>query len=88
MSRRRMSRRKFKGRHMTSQVTRYLDEGSAARMLNVSPRTLQRWRNDGSGPAFIRAGLRRVLYDAAEIERWANARTFPHRAAELARAAA
>jgi hypothetical protein len=25
-----------------------------------------------------------VLYDAAEIERWAVSRSFPHRAAELA----
>ncbi|MFT8247250.1 helix-turn-helix transcriptional regulator [Roseomonas sp. BN140053] len=67
---------------------RYLDEATASQLLNISPRTLQRWRGEGGGPAFIRAGARRVLYDAAEIERWASARTFPHRAAELAKIAA
>ncbi len=43
---------------------------------------------DGGGPPFIRAGVRRVLYDASEIERWAAAHSFPHRAAELARTGA
>jgi predicted DNA-binding transcriptional regulator AlpA len=69
---------------MTAEAKRYLDEAAAAQVLNLSRRTLQRWRADGCGPGFIRAGVRRVLYDAAEIERWAAARTYPHRAAELA----
>jgi hypothetical protein len=42
---------------------------------------------EGGGPAFIRAGARRVLYDAAEIDRWVSTRTFAHRAAELSRSA-
>jgi predicted DNA-binding transcriptional regulator AlpA len=65
-------------------MTRYLDERAAAQLLKVSPRTMQRWRAGGGGPRFIRAGARRVLYTVAEIERWAAARTFAHRAAELA----
>ncbi len=69
---------------MSAETMRYLDEAAAARFLKISTRTLQRWRVDGGGPPFIRAGARRVLYDAAEIDRWAAARTFPHRAAELA----
>ncbi len=73
---------------MTAEIARYLDEAAAARFLNISTRTLQRWRVDGGGPPFIRAGVRRVLYDASEIERWAAARSFPHRAAELARTGA
>jgi hypothetical protein len=68
---------------MTAETRRYLDEAATARLLNVGQRTLQRWRISGDGPPFIRAGLRRVLYDAAEIERWASSRTFAHRAAEL-----
>ena len=71
---------------MTAQTKIFLDEAAAARLLNVSPRTLQRWRADGTGPAFVRAGVRRILYDVAAIERWAAARTFPHRAAEMAQA--
>ncbi|WP_426958332.1 helix-turn-helix transcriptional regulator [Muricoccus radiodurans] len=73
---------------MAGEAKRYLDEAAAARFLNVSQRTLQRWRVEGGGPNFCRIGMRRVGYDAAEIERWAAARTFPHRAAELAQAAA
>jgi hypothetical protein len=68
---------------MAAAEQRYLDESTTARHLNVSARTLQRWRTEGGGPAFIRAGLRRVLYDATEIERWVSSRTFAHRAAEL-----
>jgi predicted DNA-binding transcriptional regulator AlpA len=73
---------------MDQHSNRYLDEGSAAKLLNVSRRSLQRWRIEGEGPPFIRAGARRVLYDALAIERWANSRTFQHRAAELAQIAA
>jgi len=64
-----------------------MDETETARTLLVSPRTLQRWRGTGEGPPFIRAGARRVLYEVAAIERWADSRTFAHRAAEIAAAA-
>lgn len=33
--------------------------------------TLRYWRYQGTGPASFRLG-RRVVYDAAEIERWIN----------------
>jgi predicted DNA-binding transcriptional regulator AlpA len=83
-----MARRVSEGQLMTAETARYLDEAAAARFLNISARTLQRWRVDGGGPPFIRAGARRVLYDAVEIERWAAGRSFPHRASELARTGA
>ena len=73
---------------MTEDTRRYLDEAATARLLDLSGRTLQRYRREGDGPPFIRAGARRVLYDLAEIERWAAARMFAHRAAELAASAA
>jgi predicted DNA-binding transcriptional regulator AlpA len=69
---------------MAVEAKLFLDEAATARLLKVSQRTLQRWRGDGTGPAFIRAGAKRILYDAAAIERWTAKRTFPHRAAELA----
>ena len=69
---------------MTEETRRYLDDAATARLLHLSRRTLQRRRREGDGPPFIRAGARRVLYDVAEIERWAAGRTFAHRAAELA----
>ncbi len=73
---------------MTAETKRFMNEAAVARLLDVSRRTLQRWRREGGGPVFIRAGMRRVLYDAVEIERWAASRTFAHRAAELAHGAA
>ena len=73
---------------MTHETARYLDEAAASRLLNVSQRTLQRWRTTGDGPPYIRAGQRRVLYDAIAMDGWAEARTFHHRAAELSQQAA
>jgi predicted DNA-binding transcriptional regulator AlpA len=73
---------------MAEKLCALRSERDAARLLGVSERTLQRWRRDGGGPAFIRLGARRIAYSDAEIERcWAAARTYPHRAAELAHAA-
>ena len=68
---------------MTRETAKYLDEAATSQLLNVSQRTLQRWRTTGGGPPYIRAGIRRVLYDAAAVEAWATNRTFDHRAAEL-----
>ena len=77
-----MARRTDQG-HSMAEVQNYLDEAAASRLLNVSQRTLQRWRTTGDGPPYIRAGVRRVLYDAAAVRGWASTRTFDHRAAEL-----
>jgi predicted site-specific integrase-resolvase len=40
-----------------------------AGLLKISIRTLERWRVEGVGPTFIKAG-RRVLYRPEDIERW------------------
>jgi predicted DNA-binding transcriptional regulator AlpA len=71
----------------TAEAARYLNEIAAARVLQISPRTLQRMRREGSGPAFIRPTARKVLYTREELDRWTATRTFPHRAAEMAQAA-
>ena len=41
----------------------------AARRLNTSEATLRWWRHGGLGPQSFRAG-RRVMYRAADLERW------------------
>jgi hypothetical protein len=53
-----------------------------ADMLGVTTRTTLRWRRDGGGPRYVRAGLRGVLYRRADVLAWAVARTFPTLAAE------
>jgi len=65
----------------------YLTEPEAARVLHIGRRTLQRWRVTGEGPPFVRAGARRVIYSRTAIEQWAEARTYEHRAAEIATSA-
>jgi predicted DNA-binding transcriptional regulator AlpA len=62
----------------------YLVESDLCEMLRVAPRTVQRWRYEGTGPAYVRAGGRRVLYRRQDVTRWVESRAFTHRAAELA----
>jgi predicted DNA-binding transcriptional regulator AlpA len=61
----------------------YINESELAALLKVSRRTIQRWRVDGSGPPWMRAGTRPVRYKLSEVKIWEEKRTFRHRAAEL-----
>jgi len=45
-------------------------EQDAARILHLSPRTLQRYRKDGCGPKFVRRGKRFVGYTDEAIVDW------------------
>ena len=38
-------------------------------LIDVSERTLERWRVEGSGPAFVKAG-RKVLYRTVDVDDW------------------
>jgi DNA-binding transcriptional MerR regulator len=59
-------------------------EQEAAEILKISVRTLQRWRQEGNGPKYTRIGVRRLGYQDEHLEEFAQAGTFPSRAAELA----
>jgi hypothetical protein len=61
----------------------FFDEKRLSEHLLIPRRTLQRWRATGDGPAFIRAGERRILYRAEAVDEWAKAREHRHRAAEM-----
>ena len=43
-----------------------------AGLLNVSDRTLKRWRDDGTGPEWVRIGGS-IRYKGASLLRWAEA---------------
>lgn len=43
-----------------------------ANMFGLSPRTLERYRLEGTGPAYLKLG-RRVVYSKAMVLSWANA---------------
>ena len=60
-----------------------LRPGETAKRLNITPRTLARWRVSGIGPPYVRVGPRCIGYLPADIDRWADARRFTSRAAEL-----
>lgn len=45
-----------------------------AEYLNTSIRTLARWRNQGMGPAYVRAGGK-VLYPSDLTEEWLERKT-------------
>lgn len=46
-----------------------------AEVLHVSPRTLERMRQEGTGPVYRKAG-RRVLYFESDVMEWLNSRSF------------
>lgn len=53
-----------------------------ARLLRIDPSTVRRWRAERppQGPPFIRLSGRVVLYDAADVQDWLDARrTIPGR---------
>jgi excisionase family DNA binding protein len=62
----------------------FLSDQELADLLGVTTRTTLRWRRDGGGPPFVRAGPRRVLYRWADVNAWFAARTFATLAAEIA----
>ncbi|MCY4284144.1 MAG: helix-turn-helix domain-containing protein [Thiotrichales bacterium] len=53
--------------------TTYLDTRAAAAHLDLSPRTLDRYRVSGDGPTYFKLGAR-VRYRLPDIEAWAAAR--------------
>ena len=61
------------GKGMNGNGTKYLSTREAAAWLGLSPRTLDRYRVSGDGPAFHRFGSR-VRYLAADLDDWAAAR--------------
>lgn len=44
---------------------------------DLSPRTMERWRQQGIGPKFVRIG-RRVGYTQAALDEYKARRTFQH----------
>lgn len=47
-----------------------LTPAEAAEALRTTTGALAAHRSRGTGPEFVKAGPRRVLYRAADIERW------------------
>jgi len=54
----------------------YLNAHELAARWRLSTKTLERWRNEGRGPAFVKLH-RRVLYRLSEVEGFEAQRTQP-----------
>ena len=56
-----------------SDTSTLLTTVEAAAFLRLSPRTLERFRVEGTGPKFLKAGAgkrARVLYEPRELRKW------------------
>lgn len=51
----------------------HLKQVELAARLKISPRTLERWRWTGEGPAFLKIGGR-VIYRLEDVEAYENGR--------------
>jgi excisionase family DNA binding protein len=60
----------------------FLCDEELADLLNVSTRTILRWRRDGNGPPYCRIGPRYIRYRRPDVDAWADANTFATLAAE------
>lgn len=52
----------------------WFDEKQLSSMLNLSCKTLQKFRLTGQGPRFIRISKRCVRYDLADVLEWQASR--------------
>jgi predicted DNA-binding transcriptional regulator AlpA len=50
-----------------------LDRNEASEYLGIPVSTMNRWRVDGVGPAFLKLGAR-VRYDLRELDHWLESR--------------
>ncbi|MCE8538174.1 helix-turn-helix domain-containing protein [Ruegeria pomeroyi] len=64
-----------------------LNQVELAARLKISPRTLERWRWTGEGPAFLKIGGR-VIYRLEDVEAFENAQRFESTSQHMQRRAA
>jgi predicted DNA-binding transcriptional regulator AlpA len=59
---------------MDSHECRRLRTPAAAAYLGLSVSTLEKWRVQGTGPVFEKAGRKIVVYKPSDLEAWLAAR--------------
>ena len=57
----------------SSPIVEFFTTNEAASLLRLAPRTLERFRLEGTGPTFRKLG-RRVLYKHCDLMTWADSR--------------
>ncbi|CDH45988.1 helix-turn-helix domain-containing protein [Candidatus Contendibacter odensensis] len=53
-------------------MSELLNTVEAAQRLRLNPQTLNRWRRQGTGPAYVRVG-KKVMYQENQINTWLTA---------------
>ena len=53
-----------------------IGENEAASLLNISPRTLRKYRCTGAGPRYVRISPRCIKYRRDWLEAWANEKVY------------
>lgn len=61
-------------RRITVMEHNLLNEREVAKMLGISPATLNRWRCERVGPDFLRVSRRAIRYRRSDLDRWLEAR--------------
>lgn len=56
--------------HGSSLTARYLSTPQAAIYLSFSSRWLEKLRQTGGGPRFVRKGRKKIVYDIQHLDEW------------------
>lgn len=57
---------------MTENEQKLLDTKSAAKRLDLSHQTLEKWRSLGTGPRYVRLGAKAIRYRQADLDAFVN----------------
>ena len=61
----------------------FLSESEAAKYLGISKKTLQRWRFDHKGPAYVKLNNKLIRYHLPELDEWMDQQTITHENKEV-----
>lgn len=61
--------RDFAAHILSMETITFLETTEVAELLKISPRTIEGWRNDGTGPTFRKVG-RVVRYERSDVIDW------------------
>lgn len=56
-------------------MSNLISEHEVARILNIAPKTLQSWRQNGFGPKYLKLSNKTIRYKTEDIQNWLQQRT-------------
>ena len=55
----------------------YLSETQTAKYLNISKKSLQRWRFNRQGPPYVKLNMKTIRYRREDLDHWMKERIVP-----------